>query len=499
MKQYLETFITLKKVKQFLLAFCLMLPSLFIPVSNSHEWGDDDAQYIHQGINIANGIPQTQTGYLFNPSNAMLGPQAYPAGFPLMLSAVFKIYGTYTISFVVFMFAVTFICALLAYLYFSKYFSHLTSLILMLFLFYHPWVMNFRNEIMADIPFTALVLCFLIIWYECKKWWHFLFAGILAGFIITVKEIGWALSIAAMHSIFIKRANQPFAGIKNSKNWIYGLSFLPAVFLTWYLIEHVIFKIPRPYDENFNIAHPLSTISANLHYYLTVLQGFFYSDSGEFNFIPSIVSPVLFTFVIMGIYKRFSKGLELTEWFILIYFSVLLIYPYHNSGFRFLLPLAPVLLVYMTEGIKTFNPLPAWPLKTKLILFFIIIAIQYSLSYSGILFYSGKIMAGPQESSSIQMFEHMKIRLPKDSRIAFSKPRALALYTPFSSIGLQPEAPVHITDSILKTNNINYILLCSDLEDNSLRDYIQIYPEKSKIIHSNAKFELYELIKMQGQ
>ncbi|MDO9511189.1 MAG: glycosyltransferase family 39 protein [Bacteroidales bacterium] len=491
-----DTFLPLRQVKQLLVAVCLMLPSLLIPTGNSHEWGDDYAQYIHQGINISRGIAQTDCGYIFHPDNAMLGPHAYPPGFPLMLAGVFELYGNYTSDFVFFMFLLTLMTAVLAYLYFRQFFSHLTALALMLFLFYNPWVMNFRNEVMADIPFTLLLLLFLLLWPFCKKWWHFLLAGLLAGFTISVKEVGWALCIAAMHSIFIQRVNAPFDGIKSKGKWVRGLVFLLSTLAVWYIIEIWLFHIPRPYDENFVSLHILRNVMDNLDYYPKVLQTFFYNDSGEFNFIPTFFAPLAFAFVVMGLYRSFVKGLGLKEWLVMIYFAVLVIYPYHSSGFRFLLPIAPVLMIYMAEGLKAFQPLQKWSLVYKFYLFIVLVGLQYSLSYSQILYYSDKVRSGPQEPLAVQMFEFMKQGLPENSRVVFAKPRALALYTPFSALALHPNSSPHLTDSLLRSYDIHYALLCSDLVDNALRDYLMLYPQRVQKIRTNAKFELYEIIKI---
>src|ERR1043166_7636509 len=58
-----------------------------------HHWGDDFAQYIQQARNIAAGEPNASTGYIYNPHNPVVGPRAYPPGFPLLLAPVVKIFG----------------------------------------------------------------------------------------------------------------------------------------------------------------------------------------------------------------------------------------------------------------------------------------------------------------------------------------------------------------------------------------------------------------------
>ena len=78
---------------KYLAVALICLPAFFINIKSSHDWGDDFAQYIHQAKNITAGIPQQQTGYIYNPEFHHLGPPAYPVGFPLLLAPVYAIFG----------------------------------------------------------------------------------------------------------------------------------------------------------------------------------------------------------------------------------------------------------------------------------------------------------------------------------------------------------------------------------------------------------------------
>ena len=49
--------------------------------------------YIMNAINIVKGIPYAQTGYIYNPDMASIGPPVYPPVFPLILSPFIAIWG----------------------------------------------------------------------------------------------------------------------------------------------------------------------------------------------------------------------------------------------------------------------------------------------------------------------------------------------------------------------------------------------------------------------
>src|SRR5690349_10934268 len=74
-----------------LLLVCL-LPLLFINVKNSHDWGDDFAQYIIQAKNIIENKPQTENGLVFFSGKPLYAIEAYPAGFPCMIAPVYFMY-----------------------------------------------------------------------------------------------------------------------------------------------------------------------------------------------------------------------------------------------------------------------------------------------------------------------------------------------------------------------------------------------------------------------
>jgi hypothetical protein len=71
----------------------LCLPLLFINIRNDIDWGDDNAHYLLQAKYIAQGTPQANSQYIFNPDCPVLGPPAYPIGLPLLLSGVYYFMG----------------------------------------------------------------------------------------------------------------------------------------------------------------------------------------------------------------------------------------------------------------------------------------------------------------------------------------------------------------------------------------------------------------------
>jgi len=62
-------------------------------IRSGHLWEGDFALYTAHAINIANGLPFADTGYIFNPENPFLAPKSYPPVFPMFLAPVYKLFG----------------------------------------------------------------------------------------------------------------------------------------------------------------------------------------------------------------------------------------------------------------------------------------------------------------------------------------------------------------------------------------------------------------------
>jgi hypothetical protein len=112
----------------------LCVPLFFVNVVNTHDWGGDFSQYVAQAINISEGQPQRETGYLYNPKNAMLAPPAYPVGYPLILSTVHHFAGNSIYGFEWSTALFMLLLALACFAFFRRRYSALIAIILTIIL-----------------------------------------------------------------------------------------------------------------------------------------------------------------------------------------------------------------------------------------------------------------------------------------------------------------------------------------------------------------------------
>lgn len=75
----------MKEWLKHIVVIALLVPLLFFNIKNTHDWGDDFAQYLLEAKNIKEGRPISYTNFVENP-NYVLGPNFYPPGFPIIIA-----------------------------------------------------------------------------------------------------------------------------------------------------------------------------------------------------------------------------------------------------------------------------------------------------------------------------------------------------------------------------------------------------------------------------
>lgn len=463
-------------------------------IKTSHDWGDDFAQYIHQAKNISEGISQQETGYIYNPRFAVLGPPAYPMGFPILLSPVYSWTGNnikafnYLISF--FLFAFLMAC----FFYFRKYMSELAAFMMVLILALNPWLLTFKTEINSDIPFSFFAIVTLLAYSRCKR--NFINAFLLAlaaGFAFSIRTAGITLVIAA----FIDQLHAWHK--KDSAHSKIFMLIIPAGAICFYLLlNKIIFHLPEGFfaepASNFTFKKIYDTVLLNLDYYFEVLQSLFGTDrQNPYRFVSTFLMSSVLCFTVIGFIIRMRSSFTVSEWFFSIYIAMLLVYPYSHSGLRFLIPVIPISLVYCTDVIKHLMKsanlyYPKTFIAGCAILFFLF----YKPDIKKIQNEERKILRGPQHASAAEAFLYIKGNTKAESNFLFIKPRAMALYTGRNCMSANPQAPVSEISADLKAFEIDYILINNSISDDAIKNYVSAKLTPDNIVWKNDAFCLYK-------
>lgn len=495
----------IQKHKGGIVLLILLFPLCFSGIRNNHDWGDDFAQYIHQAKKITEGKSALSTGYIFNPKYSMLGPKAYPAGFPLLLVPVYAIFGNDITVFNIYISLWLIVAGFIWYLVLRRHHSELVAVLLSLIWCWHPWTLYFKTEIVADIPFTAL-LGALVLMYQ-RGFMQYdkenrkaslvqaISMGVVAGFLLAIKMQGLAI-IAAVFAFTvlnnILNLKEPF----EPKNKLYTnpvtvliVGFLTCFTLINYLISGIRLSDLLSYSNNFSGEPILVSIRENLNYYTYLVQDFFQRSKPNWQVFPLLTQALVLAICFIGLIKQVVHKRPLLLWVFVAYIGLLLVYPYRGSGFRFLLPVAPIILHFAVEGFKSINwgfnlPKKAWATGLTLILLLQFLPEQVSAIKT-----AKNNFAGPQEKESVEAFAFINQNIPKDAVILFKKPRALALYTQRKSFAINPADRSFKED--IESYKTDFILLHKELSFDTERQYTENHPEMWNEIWRNTKFTLY--------
>ena len=216
-------------------------PLFFINMGNSFGWGDDFAQYIHQSVNMLTGQSQMETRYVYNPAFAMLGPPAYPPGFPLLLVPVSFLSSAYPVDYVAYMslWAVAFAC--LSFGFLNHYFSNFSAFLLMLVLIYNPGMLFFKREVMADLPFAVFFLSVIIAGNAPQSRTRIVMVGLLAGCAMLLKAQGWIFPLVFIISEGRRIGIACFSN-KCMRTKQIGGGLIPAIVImlsVWFVVQYI--------------------------------------------------------------------------------------------------------------------------------------------------------------------------------------------------------------------------------------------------------------------
>ena len=295
----------MKEPIKHIVVILLLLPLLFLNIKNTHDWGDDFAQYLIEAKNIQQGAPLGQSGFVENP-NYILGPNCYPPGFPLIIALTTFDVGKLNVLMSFFLLCIGYF----SFLLFNKWFHFAPALILTLVIVYNPLCLSFKTEILSDLPFVALLLLFFVLYLsDNNKPWMLILCGLVLAFTVNTRYVGWVLFIALIAETIYKVAVKYFKHNKHKVDWNYIKHeiWIVVSFFLFYGIFRLLFPQEIIYYDNPKVLSFFERVSVNANYNYAVLKYFFSCfDEG---FLNNIVSyGIVFTSLIGVLIFIFKPG-----------------------------------------------------------------------------------------------------------------------------------------------------------------------------------------------
>lgn len=482
-----------EKRRKVLLSFVVLLcctPLFFLNIKDSHDWGGDFAMYIKQAINISNGVPHHQTGYIYNENYSLLGPPAYTAGFPLLLSPLARFCGKEIKPYVVFMSVLLSLFALGIAFLLAKY-NRTAAFMLPPLIILNPWTLSFKSEIVADIPFSLFTIISVLYLRRHLHTNMVIPGALLTTAAISIKGMGMLLfvSVIIYHLIL---------NLKHRRSHRSLLFYFICTASLVFLFNKILFPIPGhkvyPYLNPEMLEEAWRSFAFNSKYYIEVIQAFFNPHNPDFRFLGNVVSPALLAILLFGMVHKFLNAPQLEDLVFVAFLIVILFYPYGASGFRYLLPLSPMLLIYLYSGLTL-------PFKRNeklksycLIVTAVIVLSCYQYQIRQIINYRNYPIAGPYEEQSSDVFEYISKNTLADERILFAKPRVLSLLTNRACAANNPALGEKEIERVLSEKKINYILINYKISDEAIKNFVNNNQLQLQETILNDEYSIYKII-----
>lgn len=465
-----------------------LLPLLFLNIKTTHDWGDDFAQYLIEAKNISEGLPIGESGFVENP-NYILGPNCYPPGLPLLISLTSNDIGALNVLMSFFLLLIGYFSFLLL----NKWFHFLPALVLSLVVVYNPLCLSFKNEILSDLPFAAMVMLFFVLYLsDNKQKWMLVLCGLVLAFAVNTRYVGWVLFMALIGEVIFKVLVKYFKNHKKDKDYLIQQAWIIASFLAFHLLFYLLFPQDIVYYDNPKVLTFFERISVNANYNYAVLKYFFSCfDEGFLNYVVSY--GIVFTAlvgVLLFVFKPDARKPEILLLFLLGYIASILIHQYTDTGFRLLIPVIPLILFFAAHAL--FIVLNIIPYK-QYIVFSLGLLVLFCYKHNSVkILRSDNAIAGPYSPEADQVFEHIKQNTNEKAGILFAKPRALTYFTNRTTYVNTELAPQSIIEKEIKTINPDYILVCNQITDDSTKAYFNIARYDWEKVYNNGVFQLYK-------
>ncbi len=483
-------------------AFIILLFVYLITVSGAlsrgHDWGDDFASYIMQAKSILTSTEQQfyeHNSFTILNSSEVLGPVAYPWGYPLILAPFYKFFGLHRLALkiptIIFfaLFLIVFFTSL------SRRLSGWERVLLCAVLAFNPFLLSFQDQIWSDIPFlffsTLAIFQIDSFVYRYEKFDNTSLNYLLLGLSIFLANFMRTTGVLLLGTFLICQL------IRIGQQWKKNKKIGP-ISAIW-LIPHLVYgglrfivSIAFPSGESsYLMSIPTGNFAEsllnNIHYYANLME----------DFMPHAPSArIVYSFLLVSFCIGLTERI-LEDYPFILYgtftIGILLLWP-PKQGLRFFIPIIPFFLYFSFMGMKIlFSSLRKIDFRTQKVLTWLIWIVLVITSVTESFHYvrdnlaNNRQVAGPFDPGSSAMFNFIRESTAADSTIIFFKPRAMRLITDRDSIQI---------DNCTNLIQGNFVVLLKEkLSSQVPWDAIDSCRLKTKPVFENERFIVYEINK----
>lgn len=469
-----------------LLIFFLTVAFCMLTLNTGHQWGDDFAAYMADGIALDGGYYDEQikvNGQILSQNQ----PFVYVWGYSLVLGLVHRLVGFDLDSFSSLVYykvpAIVFLAVwgILLYKVFLKRFGSTTALIMSLGIACNQWLVTDTNQIQTDIQFAMLSWgCILLIEEYVlgmgsenrrKEVW----LGICLGTMLYLTYITRYAGMLMIAMLMLSQVAQ-FAKLKRGRKtgvsrtcgwWLAADTLLPyAVFFLLYAL--ISFMMPYAKTQASDVKRfGIPTLISNIKEYGFLNVKFIMS------FVPfgmelplrlKVLAAVPFALLtVIGAIRSYRKEYVLLIYFLATMISLLML-PY-TQGLRYMFNVLPCLILFFAYGVQGLlrmvgRETRAW--KRGLAGAFVGLILLGIFMNTGLESYrnlkAGRVRQfGAYTQDTIIAYKYIRTQVPSESNVFFAKGRSLSLNTGRVCHNTYSSVPIRAKQG-------DYILLSDDRE-----------------------------------
>lgn len=391
----------------------------FSTIREGHPWGDDFAQYIQHAENISSGAPYDRAFYVWD-ARSHIGPRVYPPVFPLLLAPVCHWAGR-DLAWMKREVIATFLLSLVALFFlFRRVLSLRDRLVLLLLVAVNPFLWDFKDNVLSDMPFLLFVSLSLLLMEEILGGEmpprHPVLGGLLLGAAIYLaygtRSIGLVLLPVALAFSWRRWKKLTAAA------WLGAGTCAALMLLQAYWVPML--------GSYFQTSHfHLRTFTDGL-FTTTAALGKFW-DNGHSLALAVLIFLIALALAVLGIRDEWRAHVRSWDLFAAVYWLAICAWP-DRGGPRYLFPILPIYFFYLLKGTgwleKRLGPRPA---NAAFAAFLIATGATYAMKYSTLPFHL--MRSGIHQSEARAFFDFVQTQVGEQEAIEFTQPRALALFT----------------------------------------------------------------------
>ena len=450
------------------------------------DWiGGDYAQYVMHARNLVEGRSFDVTGYIYNPAYASLAPRAYPPGYPVLLAPVYAFYGTNLLPMRILTLAFFAGCLVLLGLLYRSHLSPSYALVGVALIGLNPRVQTLAIGVGSDIPFLFFLLGTLIA-LEGRRVEESTTRSVLIGVLMfvafSIRTVGGLMAPALMLAS-LKRTGRLGRDTLVS---LVSFAVLVVALVLWS-------SGSASYLDQFRPSY--AALVSNALGYAQEFSALW--DTGLdhlafFELLRKGFTLYAVAAIAIGFLSRVRRSPTTMELFGVLYVLVILAWPAYQ-GFRFLLPVLPMAVLYLVIGARALAGRFRWTaLCRATMVATILIPVASYASY-----YAFHVPPAERfevtDAPSLALFSFLR-ETPEDAVFVFSKPRVLSLMTGHRAVANhEPRRDRDLIEYLAAVGATHLVLGPAALGH---REYLDGFLRRNSSIYRsifrNERFEVFE-------